>query len=106
MKYPFRLYFLLGIFNLLIPISGISWWIYITQTNSGDQIAKVNQFMSPFPAFIEGTGTVTGIMIIFCSVAFWMFFKGLESKGYQRVLSLIMLSFTGLIGFWLLFTLM
>jgi hypothetical protein len=106
MNYTFRHYFTLGLMNLLIPLSGIGWWIYVTQTSTGDQQAMVSKFMKPFSGYVDSAESLTWGMVIFCIVAFWMFFKSLGADGAKKALSLTMLGFTGLIGFWLLFTLM
>lgn len=106
MKLSAKFSLILGLVSLLVPLSGIAWWIYITQTNPGDHYAMQEQFSRPFPQFMSDPRTWTWIMIAFCANAFWMFFRGLDEKGWMRGFSLFMIGFTSLIGLWLLFTLM
>ena len=98
--------FLIGLLFVTIPVSSIVWWIYITQTSSDEQVEMVAQFMEPIPDFISSAKTLTWIEIGFTAAASWLFIKNLEEKGIKRTINLAMLGFTGLIGLWLLFSLM
>ena len=95
-------FFKIGMALLAVPVVIIAWWIYVTQTNRGDFPEKVAQFNSVFPDFLAEGPRMTWIQLLFCGGACLAFFKGLDQRGFPMVASLIMLGFSGLIGFWLL----
>jgi hypothetical protein len=99
-------YFLIGISCLVVPLLGIAWWIYVAETNPGGQMDMVDQFLSPFPVFLQSAKLITWIELGFCAGASWAFFKGLDHGRTLKWVSFLALCFTGLIGFWLLFSLM
>lgn len=98
--------FILGWLALLVPIAGISWWIYVTQTTPGEHADMVARFRAPFPDFMSVRGPITWIQMAFAGLACLMFFKGMDHRGLAMVANLVMLCVAGLLGFWLLFSLM
>lgn len=103
-KSPWR-HFIRGTITLVLPLSGVAWWIYVASTNPGTFEDMQAQFMTPFPAFL-GARAITLIELAMCGLAALMFFKGLDEKGVVKMLNLIMLGLSGLLGAWLLFSLM
>jgi len=98
--------FILGWLALLVPIAGLSWWIYVTQTTPGEHADMVARFRAPFPEFLSVRGPITWIQMAFAGLACVMFFKGMDHRGLALIANLVMLCFAGLICFWLLFSLM
>lgn len=98
--------FLLGWSALLIPLAGIAWWIIVTQTTPGEHADMVARFRAPFPDFMHVRGFITWIQIAFAGLAAILFFRGMDHRGVAMWANLAMLCFSGLIGFWLLFSLM
>jgi hypothetical protein len=97
---------LIGIACLTIPLLGIGWWIYVAQTNPGEHADLVQQFLSPFPGFLQNAQLLTWIQLAFCGAAFFFAYTGLDAKGASKYVSIVLLGLSGLLGFWLLFSLM
>ncbi|NGP75470.1 hypothetical protein G3570_02415 [Balneolaceae bacterium YR4-1] len=98
--------FFTGVACLAIPVALIAWWIYVAETTMGGQAARVERFLNIFPSFLQNAQLVTWIQLAFTGAAFMLFFSGLVQKTFHKALSIAMLGFSGLIGLWLLFTLM
>jgi len=96
----------LGLLSLLASVSGIVWWIYVAESTTGGHEERVARFLAPFPDFMSSAIIVTLVQLAFCGLASLLFFKGLDQKGVFKLLSLAGLCFSGLVGFWLLFSLM
>ena len=96
----------LGLMCLAVPVIGIAWWIYVTQTHNGDHASLVEHFLSPFPEFLRSSLLITLVELAFSGAAFLMFIVGLGERGFPKYLNLAMLCFSGLIGSLLLFSLM
>lgn len=98
--------FYLGLVSLAIPVAVIVWWIYVAETTMGSQAMRVERFLDPFPPFLSDAQLVTWIQLAFTGVAFLIFSKGLKMKTIPKALNMALLCLSGLIGLWLLFTLM
>lgn len=98
--------FFTGVAFLAIPVALIAWWIYVAETTMGGQAARVERFLNIFPTFLQNAQLVTWIQLAFTGTAFIIFFRGLNQKTFYKVLNIVMLGLSGLIGLWLLFTLM
>ena len=101
-KAPRWRFFLIGLALLAVPLLAIGWWIYVTQTNPGEFQDMVAQYNSVFPNILAEGRRTTWIQLLFCGGACLAFFKGLDQRGAAMIANLIMLAFSGLIGFWLL----
>ena len=99
-------HFRLGLLSLCVSVSGIVWWIYVAESTPGGHEERVERFLAPFPDLISSALIVTLVQFAFCGLACLLFFKGLDQKGLFKLLNLAGLCLSGLIGFWLLFSLM
>ena len=96
----------LGLLPLSISLSGIVWWIYVTESTPGGQKEWVARFLAPFPDFMSSAVIVTLVQLVLCGLACVSFFKGLDQKGKFKLFNLAGMCFSGLVGFLLLFSLM
>ena len=98
--------FTLGLLSLIVSLLGIAWWIYVSETYPGDHFDKVDHFLSLFPSLLQNPTRITLVQMAFTGVASFMFYQGLDERGFLRIMSLFMFCFSCLIGCWLLFSLM
>ncbi len=91
---------------MAFPVLGITWWIYIGQTNPGTHEVMVDQFLAPLPVFLRNARLVTIVQLVFSGAAVVWFIKGLDQGGSKKYVSLLLLCCAALIGLWLVFTLM
>jgi len=95
-----------GIVMLAVPIATIAWWIFIAESTAGDHAAKVAAYLEVFPAFLRDTTLLTFLQLGFAALSGLFFFNGIDGNTAMGRVSLILFCLSGLIGFWLLFTLM
>ena len=99
-------YVLLATATLLIPLAGIGWWIYVAETTPGAHADLVRRFLNPFPGILQSAVLITWIELAFCGASALFAYKGLDGRGLSKIVSLFLIGFSGLVGFWLLFSLM
>lgn len=102
---PWKLFFA-GVVCLAVPVAIIIWWIYVFETTMGSQAAKVERFLIILPSFLQNAQLVTWIQLAFTGAAFLTFSQVMKQKTVPVVLNMAMLCVSGLIGIWLLFTMM
>lgn len=99
-------HFFLGKLCLVFPIVTVAWWIYVSTTHDGTHAEILEAYQDVYPSFMRHPRPMTWIRIGFCGMAAWFAFRGLDGRGIVKVFNLILLGFSGLLGFWLLFSLM
>ena len=102
---PWTLFFL-GVTSLAVVVTTIAWWIYVAETTNGSHAMRVERFLEPFPTFLHNALLITLIQLAFSGVSFIIFYESLKLHSIPKALNITMLWVSGLISFWLLFTLM
>jgi hypothetical protein len=96
---------LLGVCVLSLVVIDLYWWIDISSdySKSFDQVKA--EYNSKFPGFLRGGYRIAVFNIFLLVISSLCFLKNLKS-GDLKILSLALLSICGLLGAWMLFSLM
>ena len=97
---------LAGTLTVLPALWSIGWWVRVTAITEGGHADMVEAYLAAFPGFLQHAVLLTFCLLALCVTAMYLFYRGLDGIGIGKFYSVVMLGFSGLAGFWLLFSLM